>query len=253
MENLWDISCFAVLGKFSVKVLKLAPSKPLNTVTVTKEGKTGNLFAQSVCWEQMTRKIKSAYKVETSTKGCYFALCVFFLSFLLFHKDQYILENLVRDTYFKCSEKTTYSFLHYWKVLTFLCSFSHTGCETVLIFKPTPLGLMLYLMSTVSVWAGLKVRPGGLPFSQLHFGTADRFYFSLDSLVLSVCYIFPTFSLSLSLFLSFPPAVWVHSNEWYGMIAWLRVPVSALQGRVSTETTAITQLPVQAKGVTGVL
>lgn len=60
------------------EVLKLAPDRPPNTTTVTKGGKTGNLFAQSVCWDQMTRKIKSANKVETSTKGCYFALCVFF-------------------------------------------------------------------------------------------------------------------------------------------------------------------------------
>jgi len=49
------------------EVLKLEPDKLPNTTTVTKGGKTGNLFAQSVCREQMTRKIKSANKVETST------------------------------------------------------------------------------------------------------------------------------------------------------------------------------------------
>lgn len=37
------------------------------------------------------------------------------------------------------------------------------------------------------------------------------------------------------------------------MIAWLRVPVSALRGRVSAETTANAQLPIQAKEVTGIL
>lgn len=72
---------------------------------MTKGGKTGNLFAQSVCWEQMTRKIKSANKVETSTKGCYFALCVFFLSFSLFHKALCFLENTVRGSWFSFDEK----------------------------------------------------------------------------------------------------------------------------------------------------
>lgn len=37
------------------------------------------------------------------------------------------------------------------------------------------------------------------------------------------------------------------------MIAWLRVPVSALRGRVSAETTVNAQLPIQAKEVTGIL
>lgn len=87
------------------EVLKLATDKLPNTTTVTKGGKTGNLFAQSVCWEQMTRKIKSANKVETSTKGCYFALCVFFLSFSLFHKAPYFLENTVRGSWFSFVEK----------------------------------------------------------------------------------------------------------------------------------------------------
>lgn len=37
--------------------LKLAPSRPPKP-SVTNGGKTGNLFAHGVCWEQMTRKIK---------------------------------------------------------------------------------------------------------------------------------------------------------------------------------------------------
>lgn len=65
----------------------------------------------------MTRKIKSANKVETSTKGCYFALCVFFLSFSLFHKAQCFLENTVQGSWFSFGEKantvTAYSFLQY--------------------------------------------------------------------------------------------------------------------------------------------
>lgn len=88
------------------EILKLAPDRPPNTTIVTKGGKTGNLFAESVCWEQMTRKIKSANKVETSTKGCYFALCVFFLSFSLFHKAPCFLENTVRGSWLNFDEKS---------------------------------------------------------------------------------------------------------------------------------------------------
>lgn len=54
------------------EILKLALNRPTNTTRVTKGGKTGNLFVRSVCWEQMSRKIKSANKVETGIRGCYF-------------------------------------------------------------------------------------------------------------------------------------------------------------------------------------
>lgn len=53
----------------------------------------------------MTRKIKSANKVETSTKGCYFALYVFFLSFSVLHKAPCFLENTVTCSWFSFDEK----------------------------------------------------------------------------------------------------------------------------------------------------
>lgn len=57
------------------EILKLALNQPPNTTRVTKGGKTGNLFSPSVCWEQMSRKIKSANKVETGIRGCFFFCC----------------------------------------------------------------------------------------------------------------------------------------------------------------------------------
>lgn len=55
--------------------------------------------------------------------------------------------------------------------------------------------------------------------------------------------------LTPSLSWSFSPPVCGYSNEWYGMITWLRVPVPALRERVSTAATAITQLTIQDIGV----
>lgn len=47
-----------------------------------------------MCWEQMTRKIKSANKVETGTRGCFFAFCVrVFSPFLWLHNVPCFLEN----------------------------------------------------------------------------------------------------------------------------------------------------------------
>lgn len=83
------------------EVLKLALDRPTNTTTVTKGGKSGNCFAQSVCWEQMTRKIKSANKVETSTEGCYFAVFGFFLSPFLCCTKPHVSWKTQREVFLK--------------------------------------------------------------------------------------------------------------------------------------------------------
>lgn len=67
------------------EILKLALNRPPNTTRVTKGGKTGNLFSQSVRWEQMSRKIKSANKVETGIRGCFFCSACTPSPFFLFH------------------------------------------------------------------------------------------------------------------------------------------------------------------------
>lgn len=57
--------------------LNLAAERPLKHSRSDKRRQNRKSFLPRVCWEQMTRKIKNANKVEIGTRGCFFAACVF--------------------------------------------------------------------------------------------------------------------------------------------------------------------------------
>lgn len=56
--------------------LKLAAERPPKHTRSDKRRQNRKSFLRRVCWEQMTRKIKNANKVEIGIRGCFFAVCV---------------------------------------------------------------------------------------------------------------------------------------------------------------------------------
>lgn len=115
--------------------LKLAPSRPPKP-SVTNGGKTGNLFAHGVCWEQMTRKIKKTLtKWKLPLKDVILpCVRVFFFSLSLLFSvllSPYFLETQkeVVDLALMKSLLTASSPIKL--VLMLLCSLSRTRCGSV--------------------------------------------------------------------------------------------------------------------------